>query len=102
MKREDCLRWLSENYPDRVVPRSACIGCPFHNDAEWRRMKSEDALSFSDACEFDAAIRSCGGMRGQMFLHRSCKPLRDVDFRTLEQKGQLNMFNQECEGMCGV
>lgn len=36
------------------------------------------------------------------FLHRSCKPLSEVDFSTEEERGQLDMFNNECEGMCGV
>ena len=35
-------------------------------------------------------------------MHRSLKPLRDVDFRTMEEMGQLNFFTDECEGMCGV
>ena len=25
-----CIDWLGKYYPDRHVPRSACIGCPYH------------------------------------------------------------------------
>jgi len=102
MDRQDCIAWLQENYPDRVVPRSSCIACPFHNNREWRRMRNETPEEFQEAIEFDEAIRNCGGMRGKMFVHQSAKPLKDVDLDTLEDKGQLNFFNNECEGMCGV
>ena len=41
-------------------------------------------------------------MKSRLFLHKSCKPLDTVDFSTEEERGQINMFNNECEGMCGV
>jgi hypothetical protein len=41
-------------------------------------------------------------MKGEQFMHRSRKPLAEVDLTTLEDHGQLNMWNIECEGMCGV
>ena len=40
MTRRDCLRWNEQHgFPE--PPRSACIGCPFHSDAEWRHMKRD-------------------------------------------------------------
>jgi 3'-phosphoadenosine 5'-phosphosulfate sulfotransferase (PAPS reductase)/FAD synthetase len=33
--REDCLKWCSDHGYQRP-PRSACIGCPFKNQDEWR------------------------------------------------------------------
>ena len=65
-------------------------------------MKINDPESFADAVEFDRAFRSGGKFREERFLHRSCKPLSEVDFRNLEDMGQLNFFGNECEGMCGV
>jgi hypothetical protein len=50
----------------------------------------------------DAAIRQQSGFRGQQFMYRSLKPLGEVDLSTAEDRGQLNMFINECEGMCGV
>lgn len=100
MSRRDCLEYLeSKGFFD--VPKSACIGCPFHTDREWRRLKDSFPAEFEDACQFDESIRNCGGMRGQMFLHSSALPLRNVDFSTAEERGQLNWLN-ECFGMCGV
>lgn len=98
--RADCLEWLKVNWP-YPVPRSACLGCPFHSDAEWRRIKANPDY-WADVTEFDKAIRHSGGMRGEVFLHRSLKPLDEVDFSTAEDHGQLNLFNNECQGMCGV
>jgi hypothetical protein len=102
MSRQDCLRWFEKNYPGRSLAKSACIGCPFHNDALWRDMKMTDPESFAQAVEFDEQIRNVGTSDGPQYLHRSCKPLDEVDFRNLEDMGQLNFFNEECEGMCGV
>jgi hypothetical protein len=99
--RQDCHRWLKENYPKRTIPRSSCIGCPFHSDKEWRQLK-DNPETWKDATEFDEAIRNCGGMRGQMFLHRSGKPLKDVDLRTQEEAGQESMWNEECGGYCAT
>ncbi len=62
-----------------------------------------DTVSWLDAVEIDKIIRN--GLRGtkeRLYLHRSLRPLDEVDFRNLEDMGQTNMFNEDCEGMCGV
>ena len=103
MSRQDCLRWFERHYPGRVLAKSACTFCPYHDDRTWREMKIADPESFADAVSVDRAIRN--GVRGtenELFIHRSLKPLDEVDFRNLEDLGQLNMFGNECEGMCGV
>lgn len=98
MSRNDCLRWIERNgYPE--PPKSSCIGCPFHSDAEWRALAPDE---FADAVEVDNVIRHQPGIRGQQFMHRSGVPLADVDLSTAEQRGQGNLFLNECEGMCGV
>jgi len=109
INRRDCLTWFGKHFPGRVLAKSACIGCPFHNDGMWRDMKLTDPVSFQDAVEFDRQIRvnpmqknSGRKWKYQQYLHRSLKPLGEVDFSTMEDLGQLNMFNNECEGMCGV
>src|SRR5215475_1962492 len=38
MNRNDCLRWL-ERHGYSIPPKSACIGCPFHSDAQWRDLR---------------------------------------------------------------
>lgn len=100
LSRNDCQRWILEHYR-MIAPRSSCIGCPHHGSIEWRSIKSTPA-EWDDAVAFDKSVRSIKGVREEVFLHRSCKPLSEVDFSTEEERGQLNMFNNECEGMCGV
>lgn len=99
MRRQDCLAWLARHYHDRTVPRSACIGCPFHSDAEWRALR-ENRVEWADAVAFDAAIRRRFGMRGDTFLHRSCRPLAEVELDA--DPNQTTLWGQECLGMCGV
>lgn len=101
MSRQDCLRWMEKKgYP--LPPKSSCIGCPFHSDHEWRLLR-EDEESWNDALEIDAIIRKpARGMKAQQFMHRSCKPLAEVDLSTAADHGQLDMWDNECEGMCGV
>lgn len=101
--RSKAIDWAAERYPGRVFPRSACIGCPFHSDAEWQRIKNGPADEWRQVVELDKAIRDSGDMRGQVYLHRSCKPIDQVDFRSQDEKsGQLNLWNDECHGMCGT
>ena len=81
--------------------KSSCIGCPFHDDVTWREMKKEDPESFADAVKIDKIIRNTKGLKGQTFLHRSCKPLDEVDLQE-DQMDIWDMFGNECEGMCGI
>jgi hypothetical protein len=88
-----------------TAPKSSCIGCPFHSDSEWRRIKDNHPEAWAEAVEFDKLIRDGGslrGMRGQQFAHKSMKPLDEVDLSTDVERGQILLFNNECEGMCGV
>jgi len=73
--RADCLAWLRREYPEHRVPRSACIACPFHSNAEWRAMRDCDPASWSEAVAFDRAVRKLEGMRGDVYLHSSLEPL---------------------------
>lgn len=102
ISRLHCLQWMEKNKYPRP-PRSSCIICPFHSDAEWRRLTTDE---FEEACKFDETIREAGGnddagLSGKLFLHRSKLPLREVDLSD-KHKDQINMFDNECEGMCGV
>lgn len=93
--REDCLTWnLKKGFT--APPRSACVGCPYHSNAEWRRIKA-DPKQWADAVEFDKAIRK-HPIRGECFLHRDNKPLDQVD---LDEKDPDQM-EIECQGMCGI
>jgi len=102
MSRQDCIDYLKKN--DIPLPeKSACIVCPYHNDAYWHFMKTERQEEFADAVEFDKKIRTGSRkINDHLFLHRKCIPLDEVEFNKKETDKQLDMFNNECEGMCGV
>lgn len=105
MSRQDCLKWMRDNgYPE--PPKSSCIGCPYHSDRQWREMRDADPEAWADACFVDAQMRlksPLRGMRHQEFMHRSLKPLSEVDLSTPAERGQKKFgFLQECDGMCGV
>jgi hypothetical protein len=106
MSRRDCIRWCEERQYPRP-PKSACTFCPYRSAAEWRALRAADPDAFAEAVEIDRIIRP--GVPGprrpngdQWFVHPSRQPLDEVDFSTAEERGQLNLFLNECEGMCGV
>ncbi|AZI35875.1 hypothetical protein NT2_15_00150 [Caenibius tardaugens NBRC 16725] len=102
MTRQDCLRWLvRHDYP--IPPKSACIGCPFHSDTAWRTLRDHDPEAWDNAVSLDAMIRTgLRGIRGEVYLHRSAVPLDEADLTTAADHGQLDLWQNECEGMCGI
>ena len=105
MSRRDCRKWFDEYFPGRPLPRSACIGCPYHDDAEWLEMKTKRPDQFRDAVEVDESLRrnaSRVGLRNIPYLHRSGRPLAEVVFDTGTTEDSVFSDASECEGMCGV
>jgi hypothetical protein len=102
MTRWDCLRWLDPHgYP--TPPKSSCIGCPFHSNAMWRALRDHDREGWRDAVAVDRAIRTgMRGMRAELYLHRSAVPLEQADLSNDADRGQRDLFGNECEGLCGV
>ena len=102
--RYQVLTWLTDRYPDREIPRSACIGCPYRTNTEWKHMKETDPDSFEQAIHLDTALRGPDlreVARGvTMFLHPSRLPLYEVDLSTATD--QADRIQQECEGLCKI
>lgn len=103
MTRRDCISWMERNgYPR--PPRSSCWFCPYHSNEEWRRLKNEEPEAFGMAVrweiEFQQTMAQVKGFRGTPYLHRTCVPLSEIDFNA--PSPQLDMFGNECEGVCGV
>lgn len=99
--RADCLNFWEMLYPDRPLIKSACVFCPFKDNAEWRKVR-DDPVSWARAVALDEAARSPlskSKMRGTLFLHHSRVPLKDADLGVDDwREGIIN----ECEGVCGV
>jgi hypothetical protein len=105
MSRTDCLRWMEDHhFPE--PPRSACVFCPFHDDREWRRLKTFEPAEFIKAVKFEQDLQvakaTSDNFHSTPFLHRKCVPLVEIDWSTEEERGQGSLWNNECEGMCGV
>jgi hypothetical protein len=103
--RDDCTRYLRANGWE-TTPKSACIGCPFHGNAQWRALRDNNPEEWADAVDFDHAIRS-GNARGnangkpllgEAYLHRSRRPLDQapIDRVTAHEWGkqQTDIFGQ--------
>jgi len=104
MSRADCLAWAARNYPGRPFPRSACIGCPFHQNDEWQRIKADPA-AWADAVDADRKVRreARGHRTSTGYLHFSFTPLEEADL-TFKPKApeSLSLWRHECMGLCGV
>lgn len=90
MERADCVTWLKEHgYP--VPYKSACIQCPYRDDQSWLWMAENFPDEYEEACRYDDWLRTPNAkaygaysrVRGEMFIHRSCLPLREVNFAAL-------------------
>ena len=103
MSRQDCLDWArSEGMP--TPPRSACVYCPYHNDREWMRLQRDDPDEFTRAVEYERRLSAAAGKAtsiraSAVFLHSSRVPLDQVRF---DPSRQMDLFQDECEGMCGL
>ena len=105
MRRKDCLEVLKAmGLPE--PKKSACVFCPFHDDAYWLWMKTEHPAEFERAARVDEQIRdmSRSGVARPVFLHRSLQPLRQINFAERRRLPlfETDQFQNECEGMCGV
>lgn len=105
LTRHLCLEWMREKgYPE--PPRSACWFCPFHSREEWKRLRDEEPEHWRQAVQFEkdlqAGMAQSDNFTSKPFLHRSCQPLEEIDLRSDLDKGQLPLWQDECEGMCGL
>lgn len=100
MSRMQCLEWFQQHEIPQP-PKSSCLGCPFHSDKQWVEIKNANQQEWLETVEIDRLIRNrASKMSFQQYMHRQCKPLDQVDFSLTEN--QVDMFGNECEGMCGV
>lgn len=79
-RRDDCMNYLMEHgWGD--TEKSACIGCPFHDNAEWARI-AQRPDEWADACDFDNRIRAGSPrapLQGNAYLHSQRVPLSEAD-----------------------
>ncbi len=99
MNRSDCRYFMEKNgFP--IPVKSACVFCPYHSNSMWKDMKKENDLAWEIILSVDKAIRDSSqrGESDKLYLHRSCKPIDEIDF----DENQIDMFDNECDGHCGL
>jgi len=105
MRRVQIIDWYRAG-GEEVPGKSACSFCPWRNLDEWRVLRDAEPAAFDEACRVDELIRRDGPMRGMkalQYVHRSLRPLREVvDDETLLGTDQIDLFANECSGICGV
>lgn len=102
--RAQLFGWFQNEYPDRQLPRSACVGCPYKSDSEWKYLKEHDSQSFQDALFIDQALRDApttrDAIKGTAYLHKSRLPLSEVNLEDTDD--YANILLEECEGLCSI
>lgn len=106
MSRDDCADWLWKHYLRRA-PKSSCKYCAFMGDGQWAEQQANSPVDHAEACRVDVQLRTpenVARFRGELYLHRSLRPLAEIDFVALvaSKRRQLSLFSNECEGVCGV
>lgn len=108
MNRGDCLSWMKKHqYP--TPPKSACLFCPYTDKKRLSTIR-ENKNDWDRLVYFDYKIREIqsnviNGANingGKLFVNRSCVPIAEIDFNSIDNQSTLNLFGNECEGMCGV
>jgi hypothetical protein len=81
------------------------VYCPFHSNEEWRRLQKAEPKEFAKAVDFEHRLHAAwdehgmiGGLESKPFLHRSRIPIDEVEFTG----GQMDLWGNECAGVCGV
>lgn len=102
MSRRDCMNYLEKRVP-HVVPRSACVYCPYKSNREWLTLKQRGGQDWQRAVDIDKGLRTEGTplekrLNHPAYLHRSCKPLDECKF----DEDQMHLFDLDCEGGCGL
>lgn len=77
MSRTDCIQYL-EAQGWHGVSKSACIGCPFRSNEEWRDIKAVPA-EWEQAVRLDRAVRHLPLLEGVGYLHKDRIPLEEAD-----------------------
>lgn len=104
LTRAECVKWcVSHGF--KVPRKSACMICPFHDDEYWLDMQQNRPQDFEEVCKFDDWLRTeeaqamfMRNMKQPVYVHRSCRPLRDIDFaEEIKQRAARPLLD-----MCGA
>ena len=114
--RSDCKHWISHTDYGQP-PRSACIICPYHDNKEWKNLKDNYPDEFEYAVKFDEWLRDPNSNSAalqkfrdynekkqtpsEQYVYKGKVPLKEATFDE-PSDFQGTLFDDECEGMCGI
>ena len=86
------VKKLYEQFGMPVPENSLCFFCPFMADAQRAKMKKNQPILFEKACQLDEKLRDSTkcGIKEPAYIHKSKKPLRDVQF---DEEDDYQLFN---------
>jgi hypothetical protein len=92
LRRGECLKVVEDmGWP--TPPKSACFMCPNRDDEQWLDMQKNWPDDFARAVAFEREMQE---KRSDFYLHRSLKPLDQVEFGT----SQRSFFRTDDENTC--
>jgi hypothetical protein len=104
MSRAQCILYLTRK--GISAPRSACIFCPFRNAHDWQELTASER---GKVIEFDATIEAgyqahgkYGGLRDRPYLRPDLRQFMTLEDFDKPDTGQLDLWDNECSGICGV
>jgi len=84
MNRQECLAIIHRHgWP--IPEKSSCYICPNMRNSEWRSISRSE---FNQAVDVDIQVRHISDGY-EKFLHKSCKPLADIDFSINDNTADL-------------
>jgi len=98
-RRNDIIEFYKEI--EWIPPvKSSCFFCPYQNNSNWLFLKNNYPEDFKKAIKVDEQIRNSSkrGIKEPIYVHRSCKPLKEIDFSNV----QGDLFDDECSGNCMI
>lgn len=91
LSRADCIRF-ARKHGYKIPPKSSCIFCPYHTNDYWISLEAnelERAIVVDDYIrtpEFKAKTKT---LRGDVYIHSSCRPLREIAEEGFKVKNDL-------------
>ncbi len=101
--RADCIDYVRQ-IGMGTPPKSACYVCPYRSNESWKQLKREEPEAFAKAVEFEQAIQKRKAelkFKGTPYLHSRRQPLDQIDFVAIAPDNR-ELFDNECEGICGL
>jgi len=104
LSRDDCLEYFKKNKLNKP-PKSACIFCPYHSKSFWSDLKKNSPEEFQEAVEYEKQAKIAYKKTDWWEENFDVSLHSSGNLETFDKKketNQLDLFDVECEGMCGV